>query len=174
MRTHSTGVVKTALVRKATGNHLMNTTSLGKTQSLVSGFCYARNRACNAVIIIDNDSCFVGGPLEKQLMLKGRPSLIKESKYEIHINELGPLVVFSSAQANLFSLELKRTFFSSISFDVLASSCSSASMLLLSASTSLISFFLFSNSNLSFFLLVFDDSLLLTGTASYWDTKYRW
>ena len=68
MRTHNTGVVssippcvtfKTPLVRKATGNHLMNSTSLGKTQNPVSGFCYARNRVCNAVnnerMILDLD-----------------------------------------------------------------------------------------------------------------------
>ena len=57
MRTHNTALVssippcvtfKTPLVRKAMGNHLMNSTSLEKTQSLVSGFCYARNRVCNA------------------------------------------------------------------------------------------------------------------------------
>ena len=42
-------LLKTPLARKATGNHLMRSTSLGKTQSPVSGFCYARNRVCNAV-----------------------------------------------------------------------------------------------------------------------------
>ena len=50
MRTHNTGVVssippsvtfKMSLVRKATGNHFMNSISLEKTQSPVSGFCYA-------------------------------------------------------------------------------------------------------------------------------------
>ena len=50
MWTHNTGVVrlippcvtlKTSLVRKATGKRLMNSTSLEKTQSPVSGFCYA-------------------------------------------------------------------------------------------------------------------------------------
>ena len=39
---------QSSLVRKATGKHLMNSTSLGKTQSPVSGFCYAQNRVCNA------------------------------------------------------------------------------------------------------------------------------
>ena len=57
MRTHSTGVAssippcvtfKTPLVKKATGNHLMKSTSLEKAQSPVSGLCYARNRVCNA------------------------------------------------------------------------------------------------------------------------------
>ena len=57
MQTHNIGVVssippcvifKTPLVRKATGNHLMNSTSLEKTQSPVSGFCYAPSRVCNA------------------------------------------------------------------------------------------------------------------------------
>ena len=33
--------------RKATGNHLIKSTSLEKTQSPVSGFCHARNRVCN-------------------------------------------------------------------------------------------------------------------------------
>ena len=55
---HNTGVVssippcvtfKKPLVRRATGNYLMNSTSLEKTQSPVSCFCYARNRVCNAV-----------------------------------------------------------------------------------------------------------------------------
>ena len=40
---------KTPLVGKATGNHLIKFTFLEKTQSPVSGFCYARNRVCNAV-----------------------------------------------------------------------------------------------------------------------------
>ena len=57
MRTHNTGVVrsihpcvvfKTPLVRTATGNHLMNSTSLEKSQSPVSGFCYGRDGVCNA------------------------------------------------------------------------------------------------------------------------------
>ena len=61
MRTHNTGVVssippcatfkKTPLVRKATGNHLTNSTSLEKRQSPVSGFCYTRNRVCNPVYV---------------------------------------------------------------------------------------------------------------------------
>ena len=42
---------KTPLVRKATGNHFMNSTTLEKTQSPVSGFCYVQNRVCNAVSI---------------------------------------------------------------------------------------------------------------------------
>ena len=57
MRTHNDGAmslippcvtIKTPLVRKATGNHLVNSTSLEKTQSPVSSFCYAQNRACDA------------------------------------------------------------------------------------------------------------------------------
>ena len=63
MRTQNTGVVssippcvtsKTPWARKVTGNHLVNATSLEKTQIPVSGFCYAQNReynsefACNA------------------------------------------------------------------------------------------------------------------------------
>ena len=60
MRNHNTGVVssihpcvisKTPLVRKATGNHLMNSTSLQKTQGPVSGFCYARNRVYHGICI---------------------------------------------------------------------------------------------------------------------------
>ena len=43
----------TLFVRKATGNHLMNSTTLEKSQSLVSGFYYARDRICNGVY---NDS----------------------------------------------------------------------------------------------------------------------
>ena len=58
MRTHNIGVVssippcvtlKAPFMRKATENHIMNSTSLEKTQSPVSGFCYARNRVCNAL-----------------------------------------------------------------------------------------------------------------------------
>ena len=57
MRTRNTAVVgsippcvtfKIPLVRKATGNRLMNSTSLEKTQGPVSGFCSARNRVRNA------------------------------------------------------------------------------------------------------------------------------
>ena len=61
MRTHNTGFVssippcvtfKTPLVRKATGNNPMNSNSLEKTQSHVSGFCYPRNRVYNAVFFV--------------------------------------------------------------------------------------------------------------------------
>ena len=61
MRTYNTGVVssiplcvtfKTPLVRKATGNHLMNSTFLEKTHSPVSGFCYAPSRVCNAAAAV--------------------------------------------------------------------------------------------------------------------------
>ena len=57
MWTRNTGVVssipscatfKPPLVRKATENHLIKSTSLEKPQSPVSGFCYARNRVYNA------------------------------------------------------------------------------------------------------------------------------
>ena len=44
--------MKMILARKAMWNHLMNSTFLEKTQSPVSGFCYARNRVCNAVCCI--------------------------------------------------------------------------------------------------------------------------
>ena len=39
------------LVRKATGSHLIKSIHLEKTQSHVSGFCYAQNRACYAVYL---------------------------------------------------------------------------------------------------------------------------
>ena len=42
--------IKMPLAREAMGNHLMKSTSLEKTRSPVSGFCYAQNRVCNAVI----------------------------------------------------------------------------------------------------------------------------
>ena len=57
MLTHNAGVVssmppcvtfKTPLVRKATGIHLIKSTSLEETQIPVSGFCYARNRVVMA------------------------------------------------------------------------------------------------------------------------------
>ena len=60
MPSHNTGVVgsihpcvtfKAPLVRKATGNHLVNSSSLEEIQSPVSGFCYARNRVCEAVVL---------------------------------------------------------------------------------------------------------------------------
>ena len=45
-----TGVTaKTSLARKATGGHLINSTSLGKTQSLVFDFCCAGNQVCDTV-----------------------------------------------------------------------------------------------------------------------------
>ena len=59
-RTHNTGVVssipqcvtfKMPLARKGTGNQLMNSTSLEKTQSPVFGFCYARNGAGNVAVM---------------------------------------------------------------------------------------------------------------------------
>ena len=43
--------IKAPLVRKATGNHLVKSTSLEKTRSPVSGFCYGRNRVCNTVLL---------------------------------------------------------------------------------------------------------------------------
>ena len=58
VRTHTTWIassnparvpIKTPLARKATGSHLVKSTSLGETQSPVSAFCYDRNRICNAV-----------------------------------------------------------------------------------------------------------------------------
>ena len=42
-------IIGILLVRKATGNHLIKSTSLEKTQNPVSGFCYARNRVRSAV-----------------------------------------------------------------------------------------------------------------------------
>ena len=60
MRTHNTGVVssipprvtiETKLVGKGTGNQFIDSISLEEAQSLVSGFCYARNRVCNAVLL---------------------------------------------------------------------------------------------------------------------------
>ena len=39
----SVSLLKTPLVRKVMGNHLIKSTSLEKTQSPVSGFCYAQN-----------------------------------------------------------------------------------------------------------------------------------
>ena len=57
--THNSGVVslnptrvtsKMPLVKNATVNHLMNSTSLEKTHSHISGLCYARNRVCNALL----------------------------------------------------------------------------------------------------------------------------
>ena len=41
--------MKILLLWKATETHLMNSISLARIQSPVSGFCYARNRVCNAV-----------------------------------------------------------------------------------------------------------------------------
>ena len=64
-RTHKTGAVssippcvtfETPLARKATENHLTNSTSLEKTQSPVSGFCYARNRVCNSKKLCSSNS----------------------------------------------------------------------------------------------------------------------
>ena len=37
------------MVRKATGSHLKKATSLEKTQSPVSHFCYLQNQVCDAV-----------------------------------------------------------------------------------------------------------------------------
>ena len=50
------GVRKTSLVRKATGNHLIITTTLSEAQSPFSGFCYARNRVCDAVFLLHGGS----------------------------------------------------------------------------------------------------------------------
>ena len=58
VRTRNSGVfrsnakratMKTPLARKATGNHLIKFTSLEKTRIVVFGFCFARNRVCDAV-----------------------------------------------------------------------------------------------------------------------------
>ena len=60
MRTHITGVVslippchnKYALVGRATGNHLMNSTSLEKKLgALFTGFCYARIRIRDVAVV---------------------------------------------------------------------------------------------------------------------------
>ena len=67
MWTQNTGVVssipscvtfKTPLVKKAMGDHLMNSTSLEKIQSPVSGFCYDRNRVCSERTFLQ--TCFEG------------------------------------------------------------------------------------------------------------------
>ena len=59
MRNHDTRVVsssptrvtiKTPLVRKVTGNHLIKPTSLEKDQRPVSGFCYARSGVCKVAV----------------------------------------------------------------------------------------------------------------------------
>ena len=42
---------------KPTGNHRIKSTFLEKTQSLVSGFCYVRNRICDTMF----DICFMIG-----------------------------------------------------------------------------------------------------------------
>ena len=68
VRTHNTGVlssnptrvtIEMPLVRQATGNHLIKSTFRKKTQSPVSGFCYARNRLCDAVFHVDNRRKFI-------------------------------------------------------------------------------------------------------------------
>ena len=60
MQTHNTGVVssnparvttKTRLASKATGNNLIKSTYLEKTQSPFSGFSYARSQVYDAVYI---------------------------------------------------------------------------------------------------------------------------
>ena len=50
---HTRVTIKTPLVRKATGNHLIKSTSLEKAQSPVSGFCYPRNPVCDTVYNLD-------------------------------------------------------------------------------------------------------------------------
>ena len=42
--------MKMILLMKATGNYPMNSTSLEKTQSPVSGFCYAQNQGCYGIL----------------------------------------------------------------------------------------------------------------------------
>ena len=65
MQTRNTGVVssipprvtiKTPLVKKATGNHFIESTSLETTQCPVYGLCYTRNRVCNDAISWPTDS----------------------------------------------------------------------------------------------------------------------
>ena len=55
--THNTGVVssnpacvtiETSLARKTKGNHIVKSTSREMIHSPVPGFCYARNRVCDA------------------------------------------------------------------------------------------------------------------------------
>ena len=42
--------IETPLARRATRNDLIKSTFLEKTQSPVSGLCYARNRVCYGII----------------------------------------------------------------------------------------------------------------------------
>ena len=42
---------KIPLGKKATGNHLVKSTSLEKAQSPVSGFCYPQNRVCQTLLV---------------------------------------------------------------------------------------------------------------------------
>ena len=53
---------KNTISEKGKGNHLINSTSLRKAQSPVSGFCHARNRVCGAVLLyfsILPDPCYI-------------------------------------------------------------------------------------------------------------------
>ena len=43
---------KVPLVRKAAGNPVIKSTSIGKAHSPVSGFCYVRNNGYNTVDVI--------------------------------------------------------------------------------------------------------------------------
>ena len=61
MQTYNTGLVssvppcvtiKSPFVRKGMGDHLIKSSSLEKSQSPVSGFCYARNRVCDVVFML--------------------------------------------------------------------------------------------------------------------------
>ena len=86
---------KTPLVREATGNHRMNSTSLGKTQGPVSGLCYARNRVSNVVNFKKSTSLeklralsLVSATLEieyaMQLLIVGFIPMLRENRLDCH------------------------------------------------------------------------------------------
>ena len=87
MRTHSTGAANSnparvtikpslvrTLVRKAMGNYLMNSTSLEKTQSPVSGFCYAQNRLCDET---SNYNCYKISIIKRMTSSRCKMSVLK-------------------------------------------------------------------------------------------------
>ena len=96
--------IKIPLAREATGNHLIQFTSLKNTQSPVSGLCYARNRVCDAVYVDEKgEMCrFLNtiipqnasiDPLRTEIMHLFLPQLIDRSfhsrtRFDLTRNEL--------------------------------------------------------------------------------------
>ena len=88
--------IKIRLARKATGNHLIKSTFLEKARGLVSGFCYAPNRVCDAVFLskIHNRDTYLAGFIFAQI----KTSLMRNSVRALRSPSTNPSVTMNKDQ----------------------------------------------------------------------------